>query len=337
MGSKLKKIIINSLTGKSINNLAFALSNPFCSIFMLHRFQVEDLQIKGHSATLLTEALEYLRKHKFSFISIEELCQIITEEKPIPRRTICFTLDDGFWDQAEVSGPIFSAYDCPATYFVVNRFLDNTHWLWDSKLEFLLENATQQSLFNFSKSLSIPESERPIEQTIFKTLIPKLKTLNEDDMETSLQLWSQALEVPIPSVPPKKYSAMNWNQAQKLLKLGLKIGPHSMTHPILANETDSQSSWQINESWNDLYRKLPNASPVFCYPVGRYGLDFGEREKSIVENSNMLGAVAADPGYISYKNESTITDLKRFGLPDNIEDFRQYATWVERAKDFIRK
>lgn len=139
MANALKTLLINTLTSKLANNIGFKLANPFCSVFMLHRFAVDDQGIHGHDPALLKNTLEYLRKNKFNLLSAEQLSNYLIEGRPIPKRSVCFTLDDGFWDQAAVSAPIFAEYDCPATYFLTTRFLDDQCWMWDSKVEYLFD------------------------------------------------------------------------------------------------------------------------------------------------------------------------------------------------------
>lgn len=336
MAKLLKSLLINTLTSRAINKIGFNLSQPFCSVFMLHRFAVPEQGIHGHDPAFLRSTLEYLRKNKFNLLSAEQLSNHLIEGRPIPKRSVCFTLDDGFWDQAAISAPIFAEYDCPATYFLTTRFLDDQCWMWDSKVEYLFDTATDEQLYPLAKQFSIAPENTAFRPQLFTALINKLKECNEQQILATLASWAELTHTPIPVKAPKKYSAMNWEDAQGLIKLGMQVGPHSVTHPIIANETEQDATWQINQSWVELKAKIPQASPVFCYTVGRYGQDFGEREMAIVSQSNMTSAYAADPGFVEAGKQDTITALKRYGYPSDMADFRQYATWLERAKDQLR-
>lgn len=336
MSNPLSKLLIDSLTSTTANNIGFSTSKSFCSIFMLHRFAVDDEGIHGHSANLLRQCLEYLRKQKFNFVSAEDLADMLIEGRPIPKRSVCFTLDDGFWDQASVSAPIFADYDCPATYYLVTRFLDNEYWMWDSKLEFLFESCTLKELAQLATQWSVDSTQTNFKHILFRKLIDELKKHNEAGINASLEAWANQLEVVIPDQAPRKYAAMSWQDAQSIISMGLKVGPHSVTHPILANETAADSERQINQSWDELKIKIPEASNVFCYPVGRYGKDFGDREMEIVARSEMKCAHAADPGFVEPGKQDALFGLKRYGFPEDLTNFKQYATWLERAKDIIR-
>lgn len=337
MTNTLKKIVVNALTNRVVNRLGFAFSQPFCSIFMLHRFSVPEQGIHGHEADFLRNTLEYLRKHRFNLISAEQLVKAIAEQQVLPKKSVCFTLDDGFWDQAEVSAPIFAAYDCPATYFVVTRFLDDECWMWDSKLEWIFDQLNDEKLIHIKLYLGDQMSNHS-RRALFSHIIGLLKTRNEEQINEFLQALAHRVGLSIPEKAPPKYAAMTWDTARDLIRMGLKVGPHSVTHPILANESHDYSSWQINQSWKELKEKIPEASAVFCYPVGRYQQDFGDREMDIVAQSEMPGALAADPGFVSWQTEvNNINCLKRYGFPDDMWNFRQYATWLERAKDQLRR
>ena len=60
----------------------------------------------------------------------------------------------------------------------------------------------------------------------------------------------------------------------------LTIGAHTMTHPILQNETDDELARQIRESISELAGLIGRPVDTFAYPNGATGLDYGPREQA---------------------------------------------------------
>ena len=95
-----------------------------------------------------------------------------------------------------------------------------------------------------------------------------------------------------------------------------------------------QAKNEILGSWRALQANIANPVPVFCYPSGREGIDFGDREQDIVKEAGLIGALSADPGYVHLKrSKNNLFALKRFSFPDNMAHFKQYCSWLEYAKE----
>lgn len=87
------------------------------------------------------------------------------------------------------------------------------------------------------------------------------------------------------NVPSKKPFSVNIDQLLELKKSPLiEIGAHSMTHPILSNETDKISEYEIKNSIEELGDILKSNVKYFAYPNGVPGLDYKEREIEILRN-----------------------------------------------------
>lgn len=62
--------------------------------------------------------IEYLIKHKFVFITAEELRQILKGQKVAPRRAVLLTFDDGYYDFVSHVLPILKEFNLPSIVFV---------------------------------------------------------------------------------------------------------------------------------------------------------------------------------------------------------------------------
>jgi len=132
---------------------------------------------------------------------------------------------------------------------------------------------------------------------------------------------------------------MSWEDARKLEKKGMHLGAHTCRHAILSAEDDKTALEEITGSLEALRAQVQRASKVFCYPTGRY-IDFGERDKAIVENAGCIGAVSAEAGYFNPGTQSHYGggySAPRAALPDNCDDFQQRVLYIEYFKDLLSR
>ena len=150
-----------------------------------------------------------------------------------------------------------------------------------------------------------------------------------------------AAEVELPLQAPEIYSPMSWSEARQCEQLGMTFGPHTVTHPILANTSDEQSAFEIEESWRRVAAEVKHPVPVFCYPNGQ-PTDFGEREVNTIARVGLRGAVVGSGGYArgdTIRGEQSRFRIRCFGMPGDLEGFAdliQFVKGIERIKEGIR-
>ncbi len=330
----IKKLIINTMALGPIVNVGGKVFRQYVPIFMLHRFKCDEIGINGHDLKLLLFAMEFLRKHKFNFVSIEDIAQAIADNEPLPEKSVAFSLDDGYWDQVEAAGLVFACYDCPATYFVTSGFINEQLWFWDAKINFLLENASANTIKTLGNHYPHLDFDCYGVYEKASKIIFDMSNLSIDSIEKNIALLSVKLEVEIPEAAPEKYRATTWSRLRDMERAGMRVGPHTYSHPFLSRENDEKSKEEISRSKQDLSENLTDPANVFCYPVGR-SQDFTLREEGLVREMGFLGAVSAVPANVDMTDASMQYSMPRFGFPDTKEDFIMYATWIESFKDSI--
>ena len=77
----------------------------------------------------------------------------------------------------------------------------------------------------------------------------------------------------------------------------MTFGAHTMTHPILQNETDDEFARQIRESIEALAGLIGRPVDTFAYPNGATGLDYGPREQATLAACGIKLAFATDTGF----------------------------------------
>ncbi|MFA6357107.1 MAG: polysaccharide deacetylase family protein [Candidatus Omnitrophota bacterium] len=66
--------------------------------------------------------MEYIKKHGYEVITLDELVESTKDKKPLKRNKVVITFDDGYKDNFEYAYPILKKYGFPATIFIITDF-----------------------------------------------------------------------------------------------------------------------------------------------------------------------------------------------------------------------
>ena len=100
-------------------------------------------------------------------------------------------------------------------------------------------------------------------------------------------------------LPPAPPANISLEEAARLDRHPLvTIGAHSLTHPVLANESDAEAERQVVGSMERLAALLGRPVRDFAYPNGAAGLDYGPREQAILRAAGVQLAFTTDSGYL---------------------------------------
>ncbi|MEP4546054.1 MAG: polysaccharide deacetylase family protein [Saccharospirillum sp.] len=333
----VKSTLIQALTSAPMNRLMSGIRNQCVPVFMFHRMQDKALGVHGHQPDTLRAALSYVRENHFQPISIRTLVDHLNQGTPLPEKAVAFTMDDGFYDQAEIAVPIFQEFQVPVTIFIATGLPDNEWWSWDYKLEYLIMSRMRsaQQVHIADQAWDIDNADRDSRRRCLRSMRNYIKGQDGTGYDAFVEDISHQLGCDLPPLPPPAYRAISWSQARALESQGVEFGPHSHRHNILQAQSLADAEREIRHSWSRLKAELKHPLPVFCYPTGRSGVDFGPREMAIAQHIGLEAAMSADAGYIDLGADAhnNLFALRRFAFPDKLSDFRQYCSWLERFKE----
>ena len=333
--SVVRKVITLPLLPESLARL----TQTRATIFMAHRFSVPELGVSGEDPQALRRILAELRKRRYNLISIEELFRRLRDNEPL-ERAVVFTIDDGYFDQGHVAGPIFAEFDCPATIFTVSDFLEGKIWLWWDQMAYIFQQTRRPEIVVHlgNEEFRFPIRNNADRGSYFPFSVHCQEVPHQDRM-ASIREMSQSAEVELPAVPPAKYRALTWDDVRSLERKGMSFGPHTVTHPVLSTIPAEQSEQEITQSWERLKAQVAHPVPVFCYPAGG-PTHFGSREMDTVRRIGLTGGVSVDPGNIHRGIFRDGSDeryrLPRWPLTDSLADTFQCISGLEQLKTRLR-
>ena len=338
----LQRVLLGALTVPAVTRLFSQFMQGRATIFVLHRLQDADRGTPGHDPQALRSFLSLLRRERYALVGLEELFRWLAEADRRVSRAVAFTLDDGYADQAGIASQVFAEFDCPATVFVTTGFLDGPLWLWWDRIEYILRRTARPALkieLDSTQLRYLRDDGAGYDRAQFD-FTERCKHVPEEEKERAILRLAAAAEVDLPERPPPCYEPMSWADLRACEERGLTFGPHSVTHPVLAQTTDLQSRREITESWQRLAAEARAPVPIFCYPSGQ-PYEYGPRELATLRQLGMVGAVGSSHAYADARaferSPNARFAVPRFGYPPDLRAAMQYVSGLERLKELWRK
>jgi peptidoglycan/xylan/chitin deacetylase (PgdA/CDA1 family) len=311
------------------------------SVLMLHRF-TETAAERGHQVSLLREQLATLRRKRYRLIPLSQLLVELDEPGRRLPPTVIFTVDDGYADFAALAAPVFAEFDCPVTVFLVTGFVDGADWLWWDRVRCAFERGKRKTCVVAAggETLSYRWETTTDARTCASDLAVRLERVDDAERRAVVDALPAALEADVPERPTHEYAPLRWDDVRALGRGGnVTFGPHTVSHPILAQSTSDALDFEIAESWRRVREETDACTPIFCYPNGQdYAV--GEREHAAVAGSGLTGAVTTVPTYAraaSRDSESWRYRVPRFACPEEHLAFWSIVSGIERIKAPIRR
>ena len=288
----------------SMLRLAFELrSRARLSIMIFHRvLHAQYPLLPGEpDAAAFEQRMLWIR----SWFNVLPLAQAVEQlyDGRLPSRALSITFDDGYADNAEVAAPILRKLGLNATFFVSTGFLEGGCMFNDRVIEAIracrLSHIDLSSLELGSHPLSTPVQRR---QAI-EALLAGVKHRPPAARTAAVNAIVRACEVQAP-----RALMMRPSQVRQLRDLGMDVGAHTVGHPILTRLAKDEARQEIATSKAYLEDLLGVAVPLFAYPNGAPGRDYGREHVDIVRDCGFAAAVSTGWGAASPSSD-------RFQLP----------------------
>lgn len=296
----LTSVLLAGLSRPWAARLAVGAVSNRLAVLMLHRFAASPQHAKGHNPVDLQFTLELLKASGVRMLTLDDaIAEYLhgSGSRAGEGPAICFTVDDGYRDFMDVGLPIFEAFDCPVTCFVVPDVIDGKTWFWWDRLDFMLRRlpADQLSLTVHGERFDVRRSTN--EYSWQRPAVNMLKGRSEAFRADFLAELEGRANVAMPEEVPEEYRVMTWDAIRECETRGVRFGAHSLSHPVLSQVSSSVAEQEIVGSVDRLKAELSNPSSVFCYPYGLVN-DFGSREIEMLRSAGVAHAVSAMPGLV---------------------------------------
>jgi peptidoglycan/xylan/chitin deacetylase (PgdA/CDA1 family) len=229
-----------------------------------------DLELVSASPAQFESQMRLLRR-RCNPVTFHDLIAAFESGKPLPRRPVVVTFDDGYDDNYRHAFPILRELGMPATFFVSTGHIDSGRpyaydWFAHMICRTRAERLTIAAL-DVDCDLPVSTAQR---RNLASELLDRMKSLDASTQEaiiTDLETgWSMPRERGHADCRP-----MSWDQLREMQAAGMEIGSHGVWHNMLAKLSPAAMHAEVVGSKQALDRELGRPAEVISYPVG--GLD----------------------------------------------------------------
>ena len=197
-------------------------------------------------------------------VALDGALAALAEGRPLPRRAVALTFDDGYADQLQLAAPLLERLGLPATFFLVPGLLSRTVAPWWETLGWAFSAARRPSLTWHDQNWAVSDPSR--RQICFAAIADRLKNLDQAGRELEVGALIERLD---PSGdPPPDALFLDWSGADQLARRGFTIGSHSLRHAILTREGTEEQRSDLAASRRQLEQRLRIPVRLLAYPNG---------------------------------------------------------------------
>lgn len=110
-----------------------AMHDDKISILMYHSIGYEKNNGLRMPEKQFREQMKYIKDNGYTTLTMDELYSYFTENKPIPKKSLVITFDDGYLDNYKYAYPILKEFNLKATIFVIASNIDRDNRSINSK------------------------------------------------------------------------------------------------------------------------------------------------------------------------------------------------------------
>jgi peptidoglycan/xylan/chitin deacetylase (PgdA/CDA1 family) len=238
----------------------------------------------------------------FNVLPLDRAIDLLYDGR-IPPRALAVTFDDGYADNEELAAPILSRLGMTATFFVAPGFLHGG-CMWNDRVVEAVRRCEAEVLDLSAHGLERYPLRDLAERRSAVWTIPRrimhLEQTQREEIAEAIERTARAGPAPRPMMLPE--------QVRNLRKLGMDVGAHTITHPILTRLAPGAARDEIAGAKEELQRILGEPVQLFAYPNGVPGQDYTIEHARMARECGFSAAVSTARGSASMRTD-------RFQIP----------------------
>jgi peptidoglycan/xylan/chitin deacetylase (PgdA/CDA1 family) len=230
-------------------------------------------------------------KARFNIISLAEAVAGLRAGR-LPARPLAITFDDGYADNHDLAAPLLAKLGLTATFFVASGYLDGGVMFNDLVIEAV--RAARGEVLDL-EAIGLGRHDIASPELRLAAVDRLLGVIKYRPSSERARLAREVAEAcGLARIPTTLM--MSSSQVQALAAMGMTIGGHTVTHPILREVDVSTARHEMAEGKAVLERLTGQAVTLFAYPNGRPNRDYGLEHVRLAEELGFEAAVSTAPG-----------------------------------------
>ncbi len=273
------------------------------SILIFHRVLAEpdELFPETPAAAAFEQRMRWV-KDWFNVLPLAEAIDSLFAGR-IPSRALSITFDDGYADNEELAAKILRGLGLTATVFVATGFLDGG-CMWNDRIIEAIRRVDAARLD--LRSLGLASFELSSMAGRRAAIDVVLGGVKHFDPERRLRVTEAIVQAA--GGKPSPQLMMRAEQVRNLRSLGMEVGAHTITHPILARLDPGAARDEIGRGKREIEAIIGEPVRLFAYPNGAPNRDYAAEHVAMVRECGFSAAVSTSWGAASMRSD-------RFQLP----------------------
>ena len=216
----------------------------------------------------------------------------------IPTRALAITFDDGYADNLAIAAPILHRLGLTATFFITTGYLGDG-CMWNDRVIEAVRACRQDRLDLSALGLkAYPLATLSERCAAIDSILTDIKHLEQARRQALAdQIVAAAGGHPLPAL------MMNHDQVRALHALGMQVGGHTVTHPILTRLTPDAAFEEMRRGKQELEQIVGAPVPLFAYPNGVPRQDYGAEHARMVSGCGFSAAVSTARGAANARSD----------------------------------
>jgi len=262
------------------------------SIFIFHRVleQFDPLLPEEPDRVRFERIVGFLTRN-FTVMRLSDAIDALAQGR-LPAAAACITFDDGYADNLTVAAPVLRQHGVSATFFVATAFIDGGRMWNDTVIEAVRRapdgvlDWSDLGLDRYAIDAAAASRVRAYAHAL--KALKHLPPAQRHDITAELSRRG--------GLGGSSQLMMSATQLRELAEMGMDIGGHTRSHPILATLDERSAGQEIAGGREDLAAWLGKAPTLFAYPNGVPAQDYGTRDVALVKAAGFAAAVSTAAG-----------------------------------------
>jgi len=232
------------------------------------------------------DQIRVLARH-YAPVGWPELEASLEHGRPLPRKAVLVTFDDGYRDFLTHAAPVLKAHRVPAVLFVPTAFPGTGRRFWWDEVWQQVSQAAAITV-DIAGIGAVDLRLAGARWQLVRQIVRQLRPLRPEAIQARIN----ELRVALGATPGGPASVLTWAELRDLMGQGVTIASHGCSHASLPALTVDEIRADIEQSQRDLRRELGAAPGVFAYPFGHYD----DRAAGMLKAHGFLAAFSTRPG-----------------------------------------
>jgi peptidoglycan/xylan/chitin deacetylase (PgdA/CDA1 family) len=246
---------------------------------------------------------------------LSEMVGRVAAGKPLPRRAVAITFDDGYADNVRAAEPLLVAAKIPATLFVATGYVETGRPYWWDAVDTAILGSPLPSCLELPfpagpRSWSI--TDEPIahdawnvlsgaapgsRRAAYVAIMPAVKALDPPARERVLDVLRRACGDDLAGEPDARPMTQQ-NVAEVDRRGTIEVGAHTVDHPQLSLLDAARQDNEIAKSARSVAQWTGHPPALFAYPYGSTA-DYNADSVEAVKHAGFGAACSNFPGLVS--------------------------------------